>query len=77
MLAGFRPRKARFLRSAQDRLSCLGKRTQNQGHPFVAVRVPLPRSRRIGLRNLLRSDCRPPYRVRQTRGAVHALIRGP
>ena len=34
--AGFRPRATRFLRSAQDRLFCFGKRTQNHRRPGVA-----------------------------------------
>ena len=46
--AGFRPRTARSF--------CFGKRTQNHWRPCVALRVPLPRSRRLGLRNSLRSD---------------------
>ena len=41
---------------AQDRLFCFGKRTQNHGRPGVALWVPLPQSRRFGLRNSLRSD---------------------
>ena len=31
---------------AQDRSFCFGKRTQNHGRPGVALRVPLPQSRR-------------------------------
>ena len=42
-----------------------GKRTQNHGRPGVALRGPLPRSRRLGLRNSLRSDSpRPQTKVR-------------
>ena len=48
LLAGFRPRTPRSF--------CFGKRTQNHGRPGVALRGPLPRSRRLGLRNSLRSD---------------------
>ena len=47
VLAGFRPRAPRFLRSAQDRLFCFGKRTQNHGRPGAALRVPLPQSRMV------------------------------
>ncbi len=62
MLAGFRPRTPRSF--------CFGKRTQNHGRPGGALRVPLPRSRRLGLRNSLRSDSpRPPTRFRD-RGAA-------
>ena len=39
ILAGFRPRTARSF--------CFGKRTQNQGRPGAALRVPLPRSRLV------------------------------
>ena len=46
--AGFRPRTARSF--------CFGKRTQNHWRPGVALRVPLPQSRSLGLRNSLRSD---------------------
>ena len=38
-----------------------GKRTQNHGRPGVARRVPLPRSRRLGLRNSLRSNSPRPH----------------
>ena len=48
-MAGFRPRATRFLRQAQDRLFCFGKRTQNHLRPGVALRVPLPRPRLFGL----------------------------
>ncbi len=48
ILAGFRPRTARSF--------CFGKRTQNQGRPGAALWGPLPRSRRLGLRNSLRSN---------------------
>ncbi len=46
--AGFRPRTTRSF--------CFGKRTQNHWRPGVALRVPLPRSLLLGLRNSLRSD---------------------
>ena len=53
VLAGFRPRTPRSF--------CFGKRTQNHGRPGVALRVPAPQSRLLGLRNSLRSDSpRPP-----------------
>ena len=43
---------------------CFGKRTQNHGRPGVALGGPLPRSRRLGLRNSLRSDSpRPQTRI--------------
>ncbi len=48
VLAGFRPRTTRSF--------CFGKRTQNYWRPGVALRVPLPQSRLLGLRNSLRSD---------------------
>ena len=60
--AGFRPRTTRFLRQAQDRLFCFCKRTQNHWRPCVALRVPLPQSRLLGLRNSLRSDSPRPQR---------------
>ena len=47
-LAGFRPRTTRSF--------CFGKRTQNHWRPGVALRVPLPQSRSLGLRNSLRSN---------------------
>ena len=37
--AGCRPRATRFLRSAQDRLFCFGKRTQNHWRPETAFAV--------------------------------------
>ena len=45
---GCRPRPARSF--------CFGKRTQNPGRPGAALRVPLPQSRNLGLRNSLRSN---------------------
>ena len=45
---GFRPHTTRSF--------CFGKRTQNHWRPGVALRVPLPQSRLLGLRNSLRSD---------------------
>ena len=39
MLAGCRPRAPRSF--------CFGKRTQNHWRPCVALRVPLPRSRKV------------------------------
>ena len=51
--AGFRPPAPRSF--------CFGKRTQNHGRPGVALRVPLPQSRRLGLRNSLRSDSPRPF----------------
>ena len=65
LLAGVRPRTTRSF--------CFGKRTQNHGRPGVALRVPLPRSRRLGLRNSLRSDSpRPTNRVRDWGAATPA-----
>ena len=52
-LAGLRPRTTRSF--------CFGKRIQNHGHPGVALWVPLPRSRLLGLRNSLRSDSPRPH----------------
>ena len=51
--AGVRPRTARSF--------CFGKRTQNHGRPGVALRVPLPQSRLLGLRNSLRSNSPRPH----------------
>ena len=45
---GFRPHTTRSF--------CFGKRTQNHWRPGVALRVPLPQSRLLGLRNSLRSN---------------------
>ena len=68
MHAGWRPRTTRgeggifaWLRPRATRSFCFGKRTQNHGRPSVALRVPLPRSRRFGLRNSLRSDSPRPH----------------
>ena len=46
--AGVRPRTTRSF--------CFGKRTQNHWRPGAALRVPLPQSRLLGLRNSLRSN---------------------
>ena len=50
-LAGFRPRTTRGMlagfRPRTTRSFCFGKRTQNHGRPGVALRVPLPRSRKV------------------------------
>ena len=73
--AGFRPRATKGegfagFRPRTPRSFCFGKRTQNHWRPGVALRVPLPRSRLLGLRNSLRSDSpRPPTRFRD-RGAA-------
>ena len=63
--AGCRPRTARSF--------CFGKRTQNHGRPGVALRVPLPQSRFLGLRNSLRSNSpRLPIRIRDWGAAAPA-----
>ena len=53
IFAGFRP--------STPRSFCFGKRTQNHWRPGVALRGPLPWSRRFGLRNSLRSDSPRPH----------------
>ena len=64
--AGFRPRTPRSF--------CFGKRTQNHWRPGVALRVPLPQSRLLGLRNSLRSDS-PRPQIGSGPGRSHARRR--
>ena len=53
-----------------DRLFCFGKRTQNHGRPGAALRVPLPRSRKVWAAELASlKQSSPPYRIRD-RGAA-------
>ena len=62
MLAGFRPRTPRSF--------CFGKRTQNHGRPGVALRGPLPRSRKVRAAELASlKQSSPPYQIRD-RGAA-------
>ncbi len=67
MFAGFRPRTTRSF--------CFGKRTQNHWRPCVALRVPLPQSRLLGLRNSLRSDSPRPHIEFSGLGRSHARRR--
>ena len=59
---GFAPTRRGSFDYAQDRSFCFGKRTQNHWRPGVTLRVPLPQSRLLGLRNSLRSDSPRPHR---------------
>ena len=57
ILAGFRPRAPRSF--------CFGKRTQNHGRPGVALRVPLPQSRKVWAAELASlKQSSPPTRIR-------------
>ena len=63
--AGFRPRTARSF--------CFGKRTQNHWRPGVALRVPLPRSRKVWAAELASlKQSSPPTRVRDWGAAAPA-----
>ena len=63
--AGFRPRTPRSC--------CFGKRTQNHGRPGVALRVPLPRSRKVWAAELASlKQSSPPTRVRDWGAATPA-----
>ncbi len=64
---GFRPHTTKSF--------CFGKRTQNHWRPGVALRVPLPQSRLLGLRNSLRSDSPRPGMEFSGLGRRHARRR--
>ena len=62
VLAGFRPRTTRSF--------CFGKRTQNHGRPGVALRGPLPRSRKIWAAELASLRQSSPPNKNRDRGAA-------
>ena len=89
ILAGLRPRATRGnfagSRPRTPRSFCFGKRTQNHGRPGVALRGPLPRSRKVRAAELASLKQSSPLNRVRDRGAAtpagalrwrHGMARG-